>query len=124
MADGTRVPTGTNRLSTSSLSLNVRTTRGNERAWQAIKRNARTSKSQDTRTEIAVFEENLSTNLRRLMRELQQNRFVFAPARGVKIPKDRRDKASFRPLVVAKVESRIVQRAIHDVLISVPAIQK
>jgi RNA-directed DNA polymerase len=31
---------------------------------------------------------------------------------------------SFRPLVVAKVESRIVQRAVHDVLISVPAIQK
>src|SRR5258706_109174 len=45
------------------------------------------------------------------------------PARGVRIPKDKKDKSSFRPLVVAKVESRIVQRAIHDVLVSVPAIQ-
>jgi retron-type reverse transcriptase len=49
---------------------------------------------------------------------------VFPPARGIKIPKDKKDKSSFRPLVVAKVESRIVQRAVHDVLISVPAIQK
>ena len=41
----------------------------------------------------------------------------------MKIPKDKKDKSNFRPLVVAKVESRIVQRAIHDVLVTVPAIQ-
>jgi RNA-directed DNA polymerase len=95
-----------------------------EDAWLAIKRNARTSKSEDTRDEIAAFEANLTSNLRRLSRELQQNKFVFRPARGVKIPKDKKNKSSFRPLVVAKVESRIVQRAVHDVLLSVPAIQK
>jgi len=95
-----------------------------EDAWRAIKRNARTSKSQDTKNEIAAFEENLSTNLRRLISQLQNNRFVFPPARGIKIPKNKKDKSSFRPLVVAKVESRIVQRAVHDVLVSVPAIQK
>jgi len=106
------------------LSLQVRKRRIIEGAWLAIKRNARTSKSQDTKNEIAAFEADLSTNLRRLSRELQQNRFVFPPARGIKIPKDKKDKSSFRPLVVAKVESRIVQRAVHDVLISLPAIQK
>jgi RNA-directed DNA polymerase len=95
-----------------------------EDAWLAIKRNARISKSEDTRDEIAAFEANLTSNLRRLSRELQQNKFVFPPARGVKIPKDEKNKSSFRPLVVAKVESRIVQRAVHDVLLSVPAIQK
>jgi RNA-directed DNA polymerase len=95
-----------------------------EDAWLAIKRNARTSKSKDTRDEIAAFEANLTSNLRRLSRELQQNRFVFPPARGVKIPKDKKNKSGFRPLVVAKVESRIVQRAVHDVLVSVPAIEK
>ncbi len=49
---------------------------------------------------------------------------MFPPARGVKISKDKKDKTNFRPLVVARVESRIVQRAVHDVLISVPTIQK
>ena len=108
----------------SKLALQVRRIRVIGEAWAAIKRNARTSKSEETKKEIAAFESNLTTNLRRLSRELQQNKFVFPPARGVKIPKDKKDKSSFRPLVVAKVESRIVQRAIHDVLISVPAIQK
>jgi RNA-directed DNA polymerase len=108
----------------SKLALQVRRRKIIDDAWVAIKRNARTSKSQDTRDEIAAFEANLTTNLRRIIRELQQNKFVFPPARGIKIPKDKSDRASFRPLVVAKVESRIVQRAIHDVLVSVPAIQK
>jgi RNA-directed DNA polymerase len=123
MSDGSGVPIGPKRLE-SDLSLQVRKRRIIEGAWLAIKRNARTSKSQDTKNEIAAFEADLSTNLRRLSRELQQNKFVFPPARGIKIPKDKKDKSSFRPLVVAKVESRIVQRAVHDVLISVPAIQK
>ena len=108
----------------SRLNLEVRRRKTIEGAWFAIKRNARTSKSQDTKDEITAFEANLSTNLTRLIRQLQQNKFVFPPARGVKIPKDKKDKSSFRPLVVAKVESRIVQRAVHDVLVSVPAIQK
>lgn len=108
----------------SKLALQVRTTQVIEEAWHAIKRNARTSKSQDTKNEIAAFEANLSTNLRRLRRQLQQNKFVFPPARGIRIPKGKKDKSSFRPLVVARVESRIVQRAVHDVLVSVPAVQK
>jgi RNA-directed DNA polymerase len=124
MSDGSGEPTGPKRLARSNLALQVRTERVITRAWQAIKRNARTSISQDTKNEVAAFEENLSSNLRRLRRELRQKRFLFAPARGVKIPKDKRDKSSFRPLVVAKVESRIVQRAVHDVLVSLPAIQK
>jgi RNA-directed DNA polymerase len=123
MSDGSGVPIGPKRQEL-DLSLQVRKRRIVEGAWLAIKRNARTSKSQDTKNEIAAFEADLSTNLRRLSRELQQDKFVFPPARGIKIPKDKKDKSSFRPLVVAKVESRIVQRAVHDVLISVPAIQK
>jgi retron-type reverse transcriptase len=107
----------------SELALQVRKSRVIREAWLAIKRNARTSKSQDTKNEIAAFEEDFSTNLQRLCRQLQQNKFVFPPSRGVKVPKSKKDK-SFRPLVVSKVASRIVQRAVHDVLISVPAIQK
>jgi retron-type reverse transcriptase len=92
-------------------------------AWHAIQRNARTSKSETTKNEIAEFEANLQTNLRRIQQELQRKTFKFPPAKGVKIPKDKKKKNNFRPLVVAKVESRIVQRAIHDVLVTVPTIQ-
>src|SRR5271165_7276055 len=124
MSDGSGLPTGPKRLSGSKLALQVRRGRTIEEAWLAIKRNARTSKSEDTKREIDAFEANLATNLQRISRQLQQHKFVFPPARGVKIPKDKKDKSSFRPLVVAKVEARIVQRAVHDVLVSVPAIQK
>jgi RNA-directed DNA polymerase len=124
MSDGSGVPTGPKRLVKSNLALQVRKRRVIDGAWLAIKRNSRTSKSQDTKNEIASFEADLSANLRRLSRELQQKRFVFPPARGIKIPKDKNDRTSFRPLVVARVESRIVQRAVHDALIAVPAIQK
>src|ERR1035438_1979986 len=124
MSDGSGSPTGPKRLGGSKLTLQVRRRNVIQGAWFAIKRNARTSKSEDTKKEIDAFEANLSTNLQRLSRQLQQNKFVFPPARGVKIPKDKKDTSSFRPLVVAKVESRIVQRAVHDVLVTVPAIQK
>jgi RNA-directed DNA polymerase len=108
----------------SKLALQVRKTKVIEKAWGAIQRNAGTSKSLETKNEIAEFAANLSTNLPRLRRQLQQNKFVFPPARGIKLPKDKKDRSNFRPLVVAKVESRIVQRAIHDVLVTVPAVQK
>ena len=53
---------------------------------------------------------------------MQKNKFKFVPAKSIRIPKGK-DKKQFRPLVVARVESRIVQRAIHDVLSDVPALQ-
>jgi RNA-directed DNA polymerase len=80
------------------------------------------SKSADTKKEIEVFENSVSANLRRISRHLQKNRFKFAPAKGIKIPKGK-DKKQFRPLVVARVESRVVQRALHDVLSDVEALQ-
>ena len=123
MSDGSGAPTGPKRPPESNLALQVRKRRVIDGAWLAIKRNARTSKSPDTKNEIAAFEENLPTNLQRICRQLQGRKFVFLPARGIRIPKGK-DKGSFRPLVVAPVESRIVQRAIHDVLVSVPAIEK
>ncbi|WP_083967115.1 reverse transcriptase domain-containing protein [Methylosinus sp. R-45379] len=106
------------------LSLNVRRTKTLNDAWVAIHRNARNSKSETTKNEIEEFSGNLQNNLKRIQLELRKKTFKFPPAKGIKIPKDKRNKNSFRPLVVAKVESRIVQRAIHDVLVTVPEIQK
>ncbi|HTU44784.1 MAG TPA: reverse transcriptase domain-containing protein [Bryobacteraceae bacterium] len=105
---------------TSSLALEVRRGKTLEDAWSAIRANARISKSADTRKEIEAFEADLSRNLRRISQQLRRNKFTFVPAKGIKIPK--KDKKQFRPLVVAPVQSRIVQRAIHDVLSEVPAL--
>jgi retron-type reverse transcriptase len=108
----------------SKLALEVRRGKTLREAWLAIRRNSRTSKSEDTKKEIAAFEAKSDTNLKRISAELQKGIFVFPPARGIKVLKNRNDKSNFRPLVVAKVEARIVQRAIHDVLIAVPEIEK
>ena len=100
VSDGSGSPTGPTRQVESKLALQVRKQKVIEEAWRAIRRNARTSKSQETKRDIAAFEADISTNLRRLRTQLQQKKFVFAPARGVKIPKDKKDKSSFRPLVL------------------------
>lgn len=101
--------------------LDVRRKRTIESAWRAIQRNGRLSKSLDTRKEIAEFAEDAPTKLRSIQDRLLRGRFIFAPARGVKAKKSG-SKADFRPLVIAPLETRIVQRAIHDVLVEIPAI--
>jgi RNA-directed DNA polymerase len=88
------------------------------RAWNAVRRNGRSSKSEQTREEIAAFETDSAAKLNTIQRRLQAGTFRFQPAHGKKIPK--KTKGAFRPLVVAPVESRIVQRAVHDVLTKLP----
>lgn len=93
-----------------------------ERAWHVIYENGRSSQSSETRRDIANFAETAHATLTRIQRQLCRDAFVFKPAIGVPIRK--KGKNSKRPLVVAPIESRIVQRAIHDVLLSIPAIQQ
>jgi RNA-directed DNA polymerase len=103
-----------------SLTLSVRKRRTLLNAWLAIQRNGRLSKSADTRAEIKAFAEEVTQNLDRIQAKLQKKKFVFPPAKGIKAKK--KGKAGFRPLVIAPVESRVVQRAVHDVLLTVPGI--
>jgi RNA-directed DNA polymerase len=124
LSDGSGSPTGPQDKVTQELVLEVRKRKTLYRAWLAIQRNARYSKSETTRKEIEQFSQDSEKHLRRISDQLRENRFKFPPAKGVKIPKDKKNKKDFRPLVVANVESRIVQRAIHDVLIRVPEIKK
>lgn len=98
----------------------VRKKRTLARAWRIILSNARVSSSRETRREVETFALDSDARLDRIQRQLNRNRFRFEPARGVPIQKKEKD--SIRPIVVAPIESRIVQRAIHDVLLTVPAI--
>ena len=100
----------------------VRTIQTLGRAWRVIYENGRSSQSSETRRDVAKFAETSDASLNRIQRQLNRKSFVFEPATGVPIQK--KGKNSKRPLVVAPIESRIVQRAIHDVLLSIPEIQR
>ncbi|MBO9622703.1 MAG: RNA-dependent DNA polymerase [Sphingomonas sp.] len=75
---------------------------------------------------MEVFAEDASAKLRSIQSRLGHNSFKFEPAKGVPIPKlDGRGKKTgkFRPIVLAPVESRVVQRAILNVLLDVPTLK-
>jgi RNA-directed DNA polymerase len=98
-----------------------------ERSWQVIRENGRQSQSDQTRSEIAVFADDAPANLRRLQRRLSTNKFEFAPMKGV--PLQKRDAlgkptGKVRPIVLAPIESRIVQRALLNVLLEVPSLAR
>lgn len=90
------------------------------RAWAEVHRNAITSKSLPTKREACDFERHVLTHLDRIARQLQQRRFKFAPQKGALIPKS---SGSLRPLVVAPIESRVVQRSILDTLQDIPSLR-
>ena len=76
--------------------------------------------------EIEQFAEKAPTNLRSLQTKLSRKTFRFPPSKGVPIPKiDGHGKKSgkFRPIVISPVESRVVQRAILNVLTDIPALE-
>ncbi len=91
-----------------------------ERAWRVIEDNGRFSKSETVRSEIETFREKAFGKLRSLGDRLRRGTFRFPPARAVPIPKgDKKDRGNFRPIVLATVEARIVQRSILGVLTDV-----
>jgi RNA-directed DNA polymerase len=108
------------------LSQKVRTSKNLESAWRTIQENGRSSKSDEVRNDIAKYQEDAAGNLRSLQRRLSSGKFKFPPAKGIPIPKlDAKGKKTgkVRPIVLASVESRIVQRAILNVLIDIPALK-
>ncbi len=98
----------------------VRSRTNLERAWRVIEDNGRFSKSETVRSEIEAFRERAFNKLRSLGDKLRRGTFRFPPARAVPILKgNKKDRASFRPIVLAPVEARIVQRSILGVLTDV-----
>lgn len=96
-----------------------------EAAWRVIQRNGRYSKSDDVRHAIEQFAIDPSRNLRSIQRRLSRGQFDFGQARGAPILKrDGKGKPTgkIRPIVIASLEARIVQRAILNVLVEIPAL--
>ena len=97
-----------------------------EAAWRVIYRNGKYSKSDDVRLAIERFAEDPAKNIRSIQRRLSRDKFQFEPAKGAPIHKlDSKGKRTgkIRPIVIAPLEARIVQRAILNVLVEVPALK-
>jgi RNA-directed DNA polymerase len=93
------------------------------RAWQKVRANGIASSSKDTRDETKRFEEIAPLELQKIQRQLQENRFHFANQRGIPIKKHK-GSGKVRPVVLAPIKNRIVQRALLDLLQDkVPAVK-
>lgn len=91
------------------------------RAWLHVQGKAKKSTSAETRGEAHKFSVHEARNLERIGRQLREGKFRFAPAKGILIAKP--GKSAKRPVVVAPVESRIVQRALLDIVQAQPPIK-
>lgn len=86
------------------------------RAWLAIRANGIASPSDKTRAEIREFERDLPGRLRSI-RERLRSGYKFSRQVGRAIPKDKKNPGKGkRPLVIAALADRVVQRAILEVL--------
>ena len=87
-------------------------------AWRHVKRSALTSGSADIRGKAAEFEHAHQKHLKRIITQLREDRFTFDPVEGAL--KDKRKRVAQgkdpRPIAIATIKSRVVQRAILQVL--------
>jgi RNA-directed DNA polymerase len=105
----------------------VRSKRALERAWRVIYENSRASPSETVKLDVEKFAENATANINALSSQISRGTFRFPPAKGIPIAKQRpdgsKDRTKIRPIVLAPVQSRIVQRSILDGLATVTSLQ-
>ena len=99
----------------------LRKTKALHSAWRKVYSNGIRSKSLDTKNLVKEFNNNAHSNIERIYRQLLHDKFKFAPAKGIPIP---RPLKAPRPIVLAPIANRIVQRSILDVLQAERSIDK
>lgn len=85
------------------------------KAWQQVRNNGMSSSSKDTRVQIRKFDEESLRNLNLINRQLQRKTFNFEAQKGLAIEK-KKGSGKHRPVVLAPIKNRIVQRALLDIL--------
>lgn len=85
------------------------------RAWQSVRANARYSTSPYVKEEAEGFVGEEQRRIKSISGRIQHQSYRFSPARGVAVT-SRNKPGKVRPLVVAKVEDRIVQRCLLDAM--------
>lgn len=112
--------------SPSSLTKIVQSKATLHKAWRVIQENAQTSPSLDVRAEVDEFAADPQKNINILTGQLSSRSFRFPEAKGIPVAKRNPDgskSAKFRPLVLAPLRSRIVQRAILEALGTLPGLR-
>ncbi len=87
-------------------------------AWRHVRRSAQSSKNDEIRGHASEFEHQHQRHIDRIASQLREGRFQFDDVEGVLKDKKKREKEGKdpRPLIVATITSRVVQRAILQVL--------
>lgn len=99
----------------------IRTFQALNKAWKQVYNSGVKSQSLETQNAVKEFRSYSDRQLKKIQRQLQQNKFKFNPARGVPIY---RNGKTDRPLVVADIKDRVVQRSLLDVIQSQKSISK
>jgi RNA-directed DNA polymerase len=88
-------------------------------AWAHVRRAAERSTSRTVRLEARRFDDDADRRLERIAGELSAGGFAFGRARGIALPRPGKRP---RPIVIAPIESRVVARALLDVLQTTPGV--
>lgn len=101
-----------------SLFQDVRSEQNIFSAWRHVKKSAINSLEKDIRGAATEFEHSHQRHLRRIIDQLREGRFQFDPVTGVL--KDAKKRTAVgkdpRPIAIATLKNRVVQRAILQVL--------
>lgn len=90
-------------------------------AWQRIYANGNNSASPETREQVRRFAASSGAGLKKIQAKLLKDRYRFDPAKGISIRKP--GGRGRRGIVLFRIEDRIVQRAILNVVQTIPSIQ-
>lgn len=87
-------------------------------AWRHVRKSAQQSSNADIRNAAENYEEKCHTHLRSISSRLSARSYKFPSSKGVLKDKKKREKQGKapRPIVIATLEGRVVQRAILQVL--------
>lgn len=99
----------------------VRKHRNLTKAWQAVSANSRYSSSPYVKDEAKGFAGDENRRIASIGARIHHGTYKFSPARGVAISKKGKP-GKVRPIVISRVEDRIVQRCILDALTGDPRI--
>ncbi len=101
-----------------SLIQDVRSEQNVFSAWRHVKKSALASQNGDIRGAASEFEHSHQRHIRRIITQLREGRFHFDPVTGVL--KDAKKRIAIgkdpRPIAIATLKNRVVQRAILQVL--------
>lgn len=103
-----------------SLYSQVRDIKNLRKAWGRVRHNATSSQSNSIKQQAFEFDTEIDKHLSRIQTQLRTKKYKFKPAIGI-AKEDKPGKK--RPIVIACIEDRIVQRAILQTLQSIPSLK-